>query len=220
MSSDASGESAPRSIKGAQKASELEDSPPTLETLRAQQNKQKELRLKRLIEPLKMRRTKNQVLHDLPQKIEDVRHCDLSSSQKKLYESTLDRQASSLIQDLKNDTKPIPYMHVFALLQRLKQICNHPSLVTPTPWQKESSQKFDLLKELLEESLRSGHKVVIFSQYVKMIDIITDYLTQQGIVYVSLVGKSRHREKLVKSFQTDPKVQVFVGFSISRWCGD
>lgn len=182
-------------------------------------NKLKENRLKRLIEPLKMRRTKSQVLHDLPDKVEDIRQCEMSDLQKKLYQETLAMQGEPLLRDLKNHKKPVSYMHVFALLQRLKQICNHPSLVTENHWKQERSYKFDLLGELLEESLGSGHKVVVFSQYVKMIDIITAYLAEKGITYVSLVGKSRNREKLVHRFQTDPSVQVFVGSLLAGGVG-
>ena len=187
--------------------------------LEKEQNRLRELRLKRLIEPLKMRRTKAQVLHDLPEKVEDVRLCEMSPLQKKLYQETLAMQGEPLIRDLKDDKKPVSYMHVFALLQRLKQICNHPSLITENDWRKESSLKFELLGELLRESLGSGHKVVVFSQYVKMIDIITAYLTEQGISYVSLVGKSRNREKLVHRFQNDPSVQVFVGSLLAGGVG-
>ncbi|MCY4444755.1 MAG: DEAD/DEAH box helicase [Proteobacteria bacterium] len=181
-------------------------------------NEQKEARLKRLIKPLKLRRTKDQVLQDLPEKVEDIRRCELSASQKHLYQTTLDGQAQ-VIHDLQDDKKPISYMHVFALLQRLKQICNHPSLINGVPWQKETSEKFELLKELLRESLGSGHKVVVFSQYVKMIDIINAYLNEQGISYVSLVGKSRNRDKIVRSFQTDPSIQVFVGSLLAGGVG-
>lgn len=175
--------------------------------------------LKRLIEPLKMRRTKAQVLDDLPEKVEDVRHCRLSDRQKELYSQTLEERASHLLEVLSDRSKPLPYLHVFSLLQRLKQICNHPSLITGQPWQGESSEKFDLLKELLDESLNSSHKVVIFSQYVKMIEIITAYLETRNVECVTLVGHSRNREQLVSKFQNDPQVPVFVGSLLAGGVG-
>ena len=184
------------------------------------QRKERENRLKRLIEPLKMRRTKAQVLDDLPEKVEDIRHCRLSPRQKELYQQTLMNERSrSLLDVLHDKSKPLPYLHVFSLLQKLKQICNHPALVTKAPWREESSEKFDLLKELLDESLRSCHKVVIFSQYVKMIEIITDYLDEQKIRHVSLVGHSKNREQLVSRFQNDPSISVFVGSLLAGGVG-
>lgn len=184
-----------------------------------QSAKEREGRLKRLIEPLKMRRTKDQVLDDLPEKVEDIRHCRLSGRQKELYHQTLNERANHLLDVLQDRSKPMPYLHVFSLLQRLKQICNHPALVTKAPWQEESSEKFDLLKELLDESLNSSHKVVIFSQYVKMIEIITAYLTEQNIEHVTLVGHTKNRDELVARFQKDPAVSVFVGSLLAGGVG-
>lgn len=184
-----------------------------------QRAKEREGRLKRLIEPLKMRRTKDQVLDDLPEKVEDIRHCRLSDRQKELYHQTLNERANHLLDVLQDRSKPMPYLHVFSLLQRLKQICNHPALITKAPWQEESSEKFDLLKELLDESLNSSHKVVIFSQYVKMIEIITAYLTEQSIEHVTLVGHTKNRDELVARFQKDPSVSVFVGSLLAGGVG-
>ncbi|MCY4380259.1 MAG: DEAD/DEAH box helicase [Proteobacteria bacterium] len=181
--------------------------------------KERENRLKRLIEPLKMRRTKDQVLHDLPEKVEDIRHCNLTHRQATLYKETIKSRTDNLIHDLHNTDKPLPYLHIFALLQRLKQICNHPSLITGKPWREESSEKFELLKELIAESLASSHKVVIFSQYVKMIDIIIDYLKEENISHVSLVGHSKNREQIVAKFQNDPSVSVFVGSLLAGGVG-
>ena len=191
----------------------------TTQLLLLQQATEREGRLKRLIEPLKMRRTKSQVLDDLPEKIEDIRHCRLSSRQKELYQQTLDERAHHLLDVLNDRSKPLPYLHVFSLLQRLKQICNHPALITKEPWQQEPSEKFELLKELLDESLNSSHKVVIFSQYVKMIEIITAYLDQQQINHVTLVGHSKNRDQLVAKFQHDPQVSVFVGSLLAGGVG-
>ena len=176
-------------------------------------------RLLRLIEPLKLRRTKDQVLDDLPEKIEDIRHCELSDLQKSLYIKTLDLKGKALISDLKDKKKSVQYIHIFTLLQRLKQICNHPSLITKNNWEDERSEKFELLKQLLEESIGSGHKVVIFSQYVKMIEIINDYLQKKSIPYVSLQGSTRNRDQLVSQFQNDPNVKVFVGSLIAGGVG-
>lgn len=178
------------------------------------------LALQKLIHPFKMRRTKEQVLPDLPAKVEDLRHCSLSDEQVKMYRDVVAMKAAPLVQQLKDDANPIPFLHVFATLTLLKQICDHPALLADdADYTKRESGKFELLKELLEEALGSGHKVVIFSQYVGMIDIITRYLKSQGIGHVTLTGQTRNRGEVIKAFQTDPSLKVFCGSLLAGGIG-
>jgi superfamily II DNA or RNA helicase len=178
------------------------------------------LALQKLIHPFKMRRTKENVLPDLPAKVEDLRHCALSDEQVKLYRDVLAIKARPLIEKLQDDASPIPFLHVFATLTLLKQICDHPALVQgKDSWKKHESGKFELLKELLEEALGSGHKIVIFSQYVGMIDIISQYLKDQGIRHGVLTGQTRNRGELIKEFQIDPEMKVFCGSLLAGGIG-
>jgi len=181
---------------------------------------EQEVALQRLIHPLKLRRIKANVLSDLPEKIEDIRRVSLEEEQVALYRGVIEAKARPLVQQLANDESPIPYLHVFATLTLLKQICDHPALVLPGEnWRKHTSGKFELLKELLEESIGSGHKIVIFSQYVSMIKIIDDYLTETGIQHVTMTGQSRNRGKLIEDFQTDPNCKVFLGSLLAGGTG-
>ncbi len=178
------------------------------------------LALQKLIHPLKMRRTKLEVLPDLPAKVEDLRHCALSDEQVKMYRDVVAMKAAPLVAQLQDNQTPVPYLHVFATLTLLKQICNHPALITEGGnWQKHESGKFELLKELLDEALGSGHKVVVFSQYVSMIDIISQYLDKSGIGHVKLTGQSKNRGELIKSFQTKPELKVFLGSLLAGGIG-
>ncbi|MBF0440892.1 MAG: DEAD/DEAH box helicase [Oligoflexales bacterium] len=171
-----------------------------------------ETHLQRLIHPFKLRRTKEQVLKDLPEKVEDIRHCGLSSEQVKLYKNVLTLKATPLIHQLKNLQKPIPYLHVFAILTLLKQICDHPALVTPgADFRNHESEKFDLMKELISEAIGSNHKIVIYSQYVKMIKIISEYLNDIKLSHVTLTGQTRARGAIISRFQNDPECKVFLG---------
>ena len=104
-------------------------------------------------------------------------------------------------------------MHLFALLSLLKQICDHPALVEGKneDFEKYESGKWELFKELLSESLDSGHKVVVYSQYVGMIDIMADYLRKLGVDFVALTGKSRNRGKLIERFHEDPSCRIYLG---------
>ena len=179
-----------------------------------------EIALQKLIHPFKMRRTKDQVLDDLPAKVEDVRHCALSDEQVKMYRDIIELKASPLLKQLEDGATPVPFLHVFATLTLLKQLCDHPALVhKSTDYKKYESGKFNLLKELLDEALASDHKVVIYSQYVSMIDIICRYLTDSSIEFVSLTGQTRNRGKIIKKFQEDPNTKIFVGSLLAGGIG-
>lgn len=185
-----------------------------------QHDTHKEKELQTLIHPLKLRRTKEQVLNDLPDKVEDTRYSWLSEEQAKLYREILNTRAKPIIQSLQDEKRPVSYLHVLTVLQLLKQVCNHPALILKSgDWQQHDSGKFELLKELLAEALESNQKVVIFSQYLGMIDIIRSYLTQLNVGHVVLTGKSRNRGELIHMFQNDPERKVFIGSLLAGGIG-
>jgi len=170
-----------------------------------------ELALQKLIHPFKMRRTKSLVLPDLPEKVEDLRHCGLSGEQVKLYRDIINMKAAPILKQLKEDGSPVPFLHVFATLTMLKQLCNHPALLNKDEdFEKYSSGKFELLKELLDEAIGSGHKVVIYSQYVGMVKIISNYLKKIQVGHETLTGQTRNRGEKIKNFQENPEIKVFV----------
>ncbi len=168
-------------------------------------------RLARLIHPFTLRRKKEQVLKELPPKIEDVRKCDLSEVQYRLYRDVVDNQGHQLVQTLKDPDKTVPYMHVFAILNYLKQICDHPALLSgqTKDYAKYESGKWDTFVDLLDESVRSGQKVVVFSQYVKMLELIESYLKDVGLSFATIKGHTRKRSEAIKKFNTDPDCKVF-----------
>lgn len=183
-------------------------------------NPETEMALQRLIHPFKMRRTKEQVLPDLPAKVEDLRHCLLSDEQVALYQNILSMKALPLVQQLKTEGASIPYLHIFAVLTLLKQACDHPALVVEGgTFRDHESGKFELLKELLEEAIESGHKVVIYSQYVMMIEIIHQYLGDIGLDHVVLTGQTRNRGQVIERFQTTPDCKVFCGSLLAGGIG-
>ena len=169
--------------------------------------------LRRLIFPFTLRRLKSRVLDELPEKIEDIRFCELTDKQVKLYRDAIDSRAKGIVASLQDENESIPYIHIFALLTLLKQICNHPAQVNKQPVEDDSqdSGKWELFKELLEESLASGQKVVVYSQFTEMIAIIADHLNRHGLGHVVLTGASRNRGRLIDAFNTEPACRVFVG---------
>lgn len=169
-----------------------------------------ESQLQRLIHPFKMRRTKNQVLKDLPEKVEDLRHCTLSEEQAAMYRQTLDLKAQPLLDIVKDENQSIPYLHVFSIITLLKQITDHPSLLLGrADWRNHHSGKFELFKELIRESMDSGHKVVIYSQYLDMLAIISEYLKEEQIKHELLTGATKNRGDVIRRFQEDPETKVF-----------
>ncbi len=169
--------------------------------------------LSRLLSPFTLRRLKATVLSELPPKIEDIRTCRLSEDQVKLYRDAVANRGHELIQRLRKRKESVPYMHIFALLTLLKQICNHPATVETNSIDHDQFQsgKWELFKELLAESLDSGQKVVVYSQYLKMIRIIEKHLAQNEVDFATLTGASRNRGKIIDRFNHDPACRVFVG---------
>ncbi len=169
--------------------------------------------LSRLITPFVLRRLKKSVLQELPQKIEDIRPCRLSDDQVALYREAVGSRGRGLLEQLTQPQTPVPYIHIFALLNLLKQICDHPALVegNPLDYEKYRSGKWDLFQELLAECLDSGQKVVVYSQYLGMIKIIEHHLGQRGIDHVVLTGATRARGEVIARFNDDPNCRVYVG---------
>jgi superfamily II DNA or RNA helicase len=169
--------------------------------------------LARLISPFTLRRLKKTVLKELPKKIEDIMSCRLSEDQVKLYRDAISSRGAGLVKILKEGEEPVPYMHIFALLTLLKQICNHPGLVNgkPETWDQYRSGKWDLFKEIVAETLESGQKAVIFGQFLGMIEMIAQHLEAQGVGFVTLTGASRNRGKIISRFNNDSDCRFYVG---------
>jgi SNF2 family DNA or RNA helicase len=177
--------------------------------------------LGRLVKPFILRRKKSEVLRDLPEKIEEIAYSDLSEEQQKLYSEVAEAMRETIYQDLKDETKPVPYLHVFSALSKMKQICDHPALLSGDlkNYQKHSSGKWDLFVELLTEARESGQKVVIFSQYLDMLNIIESYLKKKGIIYASIKGSTRDRNEQLRKFREDPQCEVFVASLLAAGVG-
>ncbi len=167
--------------------------------------------LKRIINPFKLRRLKADVLKELPRKLEDVRYCSLTPHQVSLYKHLINTQGSELLRTLSDETKPIEYMHIFSLITKLKRLCDHPALIMDGHEKSQTSGKFDLFKTLVEEAADSGEKIVVFSQYLEMLDLIEKWLKSKKMAFASLRGSTRKRAEVISRFQKDSHCRVFVG---------
>lgn len=167
----------------------------------------------RRLSPFVLRRLKQAVLHELPEKIEDVRRCPLSDEQRTLYREALDTRGAALRARLLQTHQPVPYLHVFALLNQLKRICGHPALALnrPADYRDSSSGKWELFVEILGEALDGGQKVVVFSQYLGMLEIMERHLRAEGIGHAKLTGATSDRGRVVDRFNQDASCRVFLG---------
>ncbi|HAM72065.1 MAG TPA: serine/threonine protein phosphatase, partial [Verrucomicrobiales bacterium] len=165
-------------------------------------------RLSARVRPFLLRRTKGQVARDLPEKIEETILCELEGEQKLLYNAEFKR-GQQLLLNLKTQKQLAKEQFQFlSSLLRLRQICCSPKLVNPaTP---EQGAKLEGLLELLESLLEEGHKVLVFSQFVSMLELIRSALEEQGLSPYYLTGETEDRGTLVDRFQADPNPGVFL----------
>ncbi len=164
------------------------------------------------VRPFILRRRKGEVLSELPEKMEQLALCDLSSLQRELYQKALEKR-SNWIQRLEEGHGD-SYVHIFALISELKQICNHPAMILDKSggeMRHYPSGKWDLFQELLTEVLESDQKVVIFSQYLRMLDYIGHLLKESGISYAEIRGSTKDRKGEAHRFRDDPHCRVFLG---------
>ena len=163
------------------------------------QNKAARDQLKRLIQPFMLRRTKNQVLKELPARTEILIQVELSPEEMAFYEA-LRRQAIAKLEnsDAQAGTK---HLQVLAEIMRLRRACCNPSLIMPDSPVKSS--KLEAFGEILQELLENRHKALVFSQFVDHLTILRNYLDEQKIHYQYLDGSTpiKERKKRVDAFQ-------------------
>ncbi len=164
--------------------------------------------LARAIRPFILRRTKSQVVQDLPEKSEQTFHCDMEPAQRKIYEELRAHYRTAL---LRKETAELnrSKIEVLEALLRLRQAACHPGLIDPTKTG-DASAKLDMLLPQLAEVVEEGHKVLVFSQFTSFLAIVRDRLEQEGLTYEYLDGRTRNRAERVEHFQNDPSVGVFL----------
>ncbi len=169
-----------------------------------------EKRLKLQIYPFILRRMKRDVAKDLPDKVENIAYCELTDEQKDFYLQVLDSTKEELFKSIEENGLEKSRLSIFSALLRLRQICCHPRL-----YDKEnvkhvmSSGKFEKLKVMLEEIISEGHRVLLFSQFVNMLDIVKGWLEREGIEYEYLTGKTKDRQAAVERFNNS-KIPIFL----------
>lgn len=166
--------------------------------------------LRKKVSPFILRRMKVDVLDDLPAVSELVYHCQLSAVQQELYRSYAESARNELVKLVEKEGFDRVQIHVLATLTRLKQICCHPAIFAKEKAEPGDSAKYEMLLELLQTLIEGGHKTVIFSQYTRMLQIMSADFAAKGIRFSYLDGSSSHRLEIVKQFNEDPSISVFL----------
>ncbi|MDO8512619.1 MAG: DEAD/DEAH box helicase [bacterium] len=167
--------------------------------------------LRKKVEKFMLRRTKTEVLKELPPKIEQETQCHLSDAQNILYQQILSQVRNDIFKTVKTKGFNNAQIHILAGLTKLRQVCNHPALlIKEKDFRKYESAKLEMCLELVNEVVEGKRKLLIFSQFTKMLDIISASLKDTNTPHLYLSGKTKDRQTLVDRFNNDPAFPVFL----------
>ena len=167
-------------------------------------------RLKRLISPFVLRRVKKDVLTELPEKSITIMKNEMEPEQEKIYLSYLAQTKQEVAEELNGSSFEKSKFKILMLLTRLRQICCHPSLFIEN--YKGSSGKLKQCIDLVADAIEAEHKILIFSSYTSMFEIIEKELNKLNIEYFKLVGNTpvNKRIEMVEEFNNNPEIKVFL----------
>ncbi len=168
-------------------------------------------KLRAAIHRFVLRRTKTEVAKDLPPKIEQDIIVPFADEQSKLYKQILRQIRESVLSEIEKQGVAKTQIQILAALTRLRQVACDPRLMKlDGPWNEELSGKLSALKEIMQEAVAGGHRVLIFSQFVEMLKLIRTLLEQEGITHEWLTGDTKDRMARVEHFNKDESVSAFL----------
>jgi SNF2 family DNA or RNA helicase len=168
----------------------------------------KEVKLRKIIQPFILRRTKEMVASDLPPVTEQTVFCDMTEEQLKIYEEEKSSVRNSILKNTESNGLEKSAIVVLQGLMKLRQISNHPLLAFED--YTSGSGKFETVLQDMESVISEGHKILVFSSFVKHLDLYAAELRKKRICFTMLTGASINREKIVNSFQNDPENKIFL----------
>lgn len=170
----------------------------------------KQLLLNKTIAPFILRRTKEKVVKELPLKSEIIKYTQFSSKQSQLYESIRVTMEKKVREAVEKNGLATSHITIFDALLKLRQVCCDPSLVKLEEALKvHESAKLELFLDLVEELILEKRKILVFSQFTSMLQIIEQELLKKGISFVKLTGSTTNREEVINSF-TNGEVDIFL----------
>jgi superfamily II DNA or RNA helicase len=167
-------------------------------------------RLARRLRPFLLRRTKKEVAPELPEKLEQISFCELSEDQAALYQELLAASRREVTEAVGAQGLARSRMVVLNALLRLRQVCCDLRLLKLENAPASGSGKVALFRELLDEVIDGGHRVLVFSQFVSMLTLLRQELDQEAIRYTYLDGSTQDRDGVIQQFQSDPEIPVFL----------
>lgn len=170
-------------------------------------DEEKARKLQAIIKPFVLRRTKKQVATELPDKSEQIFYCSMTEEQSEWYEKVKSEYRNELM-FAAEQVAPRTQIQLLQGLTKLRQIANHPALLDAS--YSGDSGKFDSVMENLLNVLAEGHKVLVFSQFVRQLDLYRQHLDKEGIRYVYLDGATRNRGEVVEEFQKNADIKLFL----------
>lgn len=165
-------------------------------------------RLQTMIKPFILRRTKTLVATELPPKTEHLFYCKMSDEQGEYYEKIKSEYRNELLQSLEQGTFNNSKVQLLQGLTKLRQIANHPEMIDKN--YEGDSGKFENVIDAVTNVLARGHRVLVFSQFVKQLDIYRRYFDTQKLSYAYLDGATKNRGDVVKEFQEKSDIKLFL----------
>jgi SNF2 family DNA or RNA helicase len=169
---------------------------------------EKEVKLRKIIKPFILRRTKEKVATDLPPVSEQTVFCDMTEEQYKVYDEEKSLVRNSILKSIASTGNEKSAIIVLQGLMKLRQLSNHPVLSNDE--YAFGSGKFETVLQDMESVIAEGHKILVFSSFVKHLDLYAEKLKKKRIRFAMLTGASTKREKIVNSFQLDPENKIFL----------
>lgn len=179
-----------------------------VQAIEKKKDEDKAKKLQAIIKPFVLRRTKEQVAAELPPKTEHIFYCDMSEDQAAYYEKTKSAYRNDLLSSMDNGTYAKKQIQILQGLTALRQLANHPVMIDDE--YHSDSGKFENVIHTLDNVLKGGHKVLIFSQFVKHLEIFKQHMEREQISYAYLDGATRNRGEIVADFQQNEQVRVFL----------
>ena len=168
----------------------------------------KSKRLNAVIKPFLLRRHKSQVATELPEKVEHVQYCEMTAEQERRYEEVKAYYRGKILNMIDQEGIGSSRFMILEGLTKLRQLANHPRMVEQS--YTGDSGKLEDITHMLENALSEGHKVLVFSQFVKHLGIVRNFLKSARIDYAYLDGSSVDRKEQVQRFNRDPNLRVFL----------
>lgn len=179
-----------------------------VQPIERKKDEEKARKLQAIIKPFVLRRTKSQVVTELPPKSEQVLYCEMTKEQAAQYEKVKSEYRNLILENETGDAVRSSQITLLQGLTQLRQLANHPKMLEER--YKGQSGKFESVVDTLHSVLQRGNKVLVFSQFVKQLALYRQYLEREGINYAYLDGATKDRADVVTRFREDDDTRLFL----------